>query len=128
MKLQRYKQVRFVVILLVFVGVFVSVVLNTSFLAFISVGFGMVLMSFFKSQVKEIIEDERIKSIHGQAARASFVILLPILGLTSVMLLHVGNGPFYFLRSLGIILGYTAIVGLGIYLFSYWYFNRVDGE
>jgi uncharacterized membrane protein len=108
-------------------GVFTSIYFNLLVLALLSIGLGMVVMSFFKAQISEVIEDERVGGVQGKAASMSFRILLPILGLTSFALLYAGEGPFFFLRSLGVVIGYVTTIGIVIYLVSYWYFNRASG-
>jgi uncharacterized membrane protein len=127
MKLEAYKRARIILIFLVMLSVFFSVYLNSFFLVLLSVGGGMVVISFLKTQIKDTIEDERVKSIHEKAARTAFKILMPILGLTSLALFYAGDGPFYFVRSLGIVLAYITCVGLLVYLVSYYYFNRRYG-
>ena len=127
MSFEKYKRVRAILIIFVTVGMFVGIYLNFTFISALSLGLGMVIISFLKTQLKDIVEDERIKEVHEKAARTAFKILMPILGLTAITLYYTGDGPFYFLRSLGIILGYVTCVGLGVYLLSYFYFNRKYG-
>ncbi len=127
MKLNTFRKLRIILLVLVAAGVFASIYLNFVILAAFSVGLGMVVMSFLKILVKDVIEDERIEEVHEKATRASFKILMPILGLTAITLFYAGDGPFYFLRSLGIILAYVTCVGLVVYLIAYFYFNRKYG-
>lgn len=127
MKSKLYKQLRVIVLVLVMLGMGVAVTLNSVLLGLVAVGGGMVVMSFLKSQVKNALYDERIINVSNRASRAAFVITLPILGLTSVMLLLAGEGPFYFLKSLGIVLGYVTCVMVGVYLLAWFYFNKQSG-
>lgn len=127
MSWSKYKKIRIIILTLILLGVAISAYFELLVISFLSVGSGMVALTFFRAQVKEIVEDERVKSIHEKAARSAFKILMPILGLTALALMFAGNGPFYFLRSLGIILGYVTLVGLMVYLISYVYFNKEYG-
>lgn len=127
MKLKLYRQLRAIVLIAVLTGMGVAVALDSALLALIIVGGGMVMMSFINSQVKEKMVDERVTQVSNRASRAAFVITLPILGLTSVMLLAAGEGEFYFLKSLGIVLSYVTCVMVGVYLIAWFYFNKQSG-
>lgn len=127
MKLNTYKKAKFIIFLLVLIGVSLSIYLNAVLLAVVSIGFGMVVNSFLKAQIVNPIADERLVSVSEKAAQTSFKVLLPILGLTSLALLYASGGPFYYLKSLGIILAYITILGLFIYLSAYYYYNRKFG-
>ena len=127
MKQKTFQKVRAVLLFLVLVSVFLSVYLKVVFIGFLATGLGMVVLSFLKIHVKDTLEDERIKSINEKAARTSFMILLPILGLSSFALLSAAGGPFYYLHGLGVILGYVTLVALWVYLLAYFYFSRRFG-
>lgn len=127
MRVREFNRARVMLLVLVAIGTLLSIYFDILMLAVLFVGLGMVVISFLKSQVKETIEDERVRSIHEKAARTSFKILMPILGLTSFALFCTGEGPFTFVRSLGIVLGYITIVGLLVYIVSYYYLNRRYG-
>jgi uncharacterized membrane protein len=100
---------------------------NLVVVSVLSLGLGMMVITFLKTKIEEVVEDERISEIHEKSARTAFKILMPILGLTAVTLFYAGSGPFYFLRSLGIILGYVTCVGLGVYFVAYAYFKKRYG-
>lgn len=127
MKYKSYRKISLFILLTIIFGAFVCIYFNFAFLAFLVFGSGMVVNSFLKAQVTNYPDDERIQDVSEKAAKTAFVISLPIMGLTSTMLLIAGNGPFYFLRSLGIVLGYATLVMLGVYLLSYYYFNKRSG-
>lgn len=127
MKYKVYRKINLSILLIMLIGMGISIYLNSVLLALLIFGGGMVINSFLKAQVANYPDDERLQSVSEKAARTAFVISLPIMGLTSTMLLIAGNGPFYFLRSLGIVLGYATLVMLGVYLLSYYYFNKRSG-
>jgi len=127
MKYKAYKRWRSIVLLLVLVGMGVAIYFDLVVIGILAVGGGMVINSFFKSQVTDTVDDERLGMVSEKAARTSFVITLPIMGLTSVALLIAGEGPFYFLESLGIVLGYVTCVMVGVYLISWVFFNKQSG-
>lgn len=127
MKFKTYSKLRKAVIAIVLLGVFVSVYFGYIFISAFSVGIGMVIVSFLKTQVTDAVDDERLNDIHEKAAMTSFRIMLPILGLTSLTLIYSAGGPFYFLYVLGVVLGYITCLGVAIYLISYWYLNRKYG-
>jgi uncharacterized membrane protein len=127
MKLKNFNKARKILIVLSLIGAGISIYLESSLLILLIVGLSMVILTFLKTQVKNPIADERLQDVSEKAAQTSFKILMPILGLTSLALFSVGPGPFYFLHSLGVILGYVTCVGIGVYLVSYFYFKRKYG-
>ena len=86
MSWEKYKNIRLIVLLGIIIGLALSVYSELLFIAFLSVGTGMVVLTFFRAQVKDVIADERVNSIHEKAAKTSFKILMPILGLTALAL------------------------------------------
>ena len=86
------------------------------------------VISLLKTRVKGILADERQIAVAEKSAQASFAILLPLLALTSLVLMaSAGKQEFYYLKGLGIILSYITYLGLLIYLLSFYYFNKKTG-
>jgi uncharacterized membrane protein len=125
---EQFEKIRKILIIAEIILVFFAVYLNSALIAVFGIGFGMFLMTFLKSSVKEKLVDERIESISNRAAMISFRIMLPILGITSVALLvSSGKEEFYYLHGLGVILSYITSLGLLIYLLTYYYFKKKYG-
>lgn len=127
MKAKTYNNIRHIITFLIVILTFYSIYSKIVFVLFISIFFGMLILSFLRIFVNEEIEDERIKAISEKAALNSFKILLPIISITSIALYMGGEHSHYFLRGLGIILGYVSIIGILIYLALYFYFNKIFG-
>jgi uncharacterized membrane protein len=87
----------------------------------------MLALSLIRLRVDGLLADERQIAISQKAARVSFNILLQVLALTSLALFVGGQGTYYYVRSLGIILGYVTCLGLLIYVFAYFYLDRKTG-
>ena len=127
MKVQFFQKVKWLVLFLVTVIMGWSIINNNALTALIGVTSGMMLLSLLKLRVKGVLEDERQQDVSEKAAKTSFRVLMPVLGLTTLGLVVGGGGPFYYVRALGIVLGYVTCLGLIIYLLSYWYYNRRYG-
>jgi uncharacterized membrane protein len=125
---KQFEKAQKLLTLLVIIGVFLSFYFESALIAVLVIGFGMFIMTFLKSSVKNNISDERIESISNRAAMVSFRVMLPILGLTSVALLvSAGEKEFYYLHGLGVILSYITCLGLLIYLIAYFSYKRKYG-
>ncbi len=127
MRLEKFNKIRKLLIFIEIIIASFAIYFDSTFILMLTIGVGMAFITLLKTQVINPITDERIDDIHEKAAKSSFKVLMPILGLTSLALFNVGSGPFYFLRSLGIILGYVTCVGLGVYIVSYFYYKRRYG-
>ncbi|MBN1168435.1 DUF2178 domain-containing protein [Candidatus Woesebacteria bacterium] len=125
---EQFEKIRKILTFLEIIVVLLAVNFNSALIAIFGIGFGMFILTFLKSSVKDKLIDERIESIANRAAMVSFRVMLPILGLTSVALLvSAGKEEFYFLHGLGVILSYITCLGLFIYLVTYYYFNKKYG-
>lgn len=125
---EQFEKVRKYLTFVIAFIVFLSVYFNSALIAVFGIGFGMFILTFLQSSIKEKLIDERIESISNRAAMVSFRIMLPILGLTSVALLvSAGEEEFYYLHGLGIVLSYITCLGLVIYLVAYFCFKRKYG-
>ena len=120
MKVQKFRKINLLAAILVIVLVLASVRLQSALVAFLALGVYLGLISLLKIRVEGVLADERQIMAGEKAARASFQILLPILALASTaMLASSGKQEFYYLRGLGIVLGYVTCLGLVIYLLAY---------
>jgi uncharacterized membrane protein len=127
MKVKTYQKIKWSVLIVLMIWTAWSIELESVLLAVIGVIPGMVLLSLLKLRVRGVLADERQLDVGEKAARTSFQVLMPVLGLASLALIIGGSGSYYYVRALGIILSYVTCLGLIIYLLSYWYFNRKYG-
>lgn len=100
------------------------------FLALAGVIIGMLVMWIAKSRTKEIIVDERIMSASEKAGRMTYIIIVSVLGWTSVILMFLNQGHYFpYMESLALIFAYTCIFIIVIYSISYYFFlNRSGGK
>ncbi|NMC36035.1 DUF2178 domain-containing protein [Candidatus Beckwithbacteria bacterium] len=128
MTILKYKTIKITLFAFLVVSVAVAIWQNMPFLIFLELGFYMALISLLKTSVRGILLDERQQQVREKAAQSSFQILLPLLFLTSIALITGGRREdFYFIKGLGIILGYITLLGLAIYGLIYWYFDKKTG-
>ena len=127
MKIKTYQKIKWLVLIVLMIWAAWAIELESVLLAVIGIIPGMVLLSLLKIRVRGVLADERQSDVSEKAARTSFQVLMPVLGLASLALIIGGSGPYYYVRALGIILSYVTCLGLIIYLLSYWYFNRKYG-
>lgn len=129
MKATTYRKVNRLLFCLTFITVSVSIAVNIAFVGFLAAGFYMVLTSLLKTRISSgIIADERQSHVSEKAAQVSFQILLPMLLLTTIVLIAGGEKQeFHYLKALGTILSYITSLGLIIYLLTYWYFDKKSG-
>lgn len=134
MNIKRYRQFRVVIAL--FVGMLVAFALNTGnfILLIASVLAGMAFMTVVRLKTK-INTDERDASVQEKAAKTTYAIFAPTIGITALLLLfpsHSGlsvfsKGEFEYIESLGMIFAYLALLQIAIYAISYHFFNRKYG-
>lgn len=128
MKVETYKKIRAMLVGVMGLVTAVAVNMDKVFVVFLVVGAGMVVMTWLKAVVKEKIEDERVESVAGRAARTAFTVLMPVVGLTSLALFAAGGREeFFYVRALGIVLSYVTCLGLVIYSVAYWWIDRQLG-
>lgn len=131
---KRYKQFRVVIAL--FVGMLVAYALNTSnfILLITSVLAGMAFMTVVRLKTK-INTDEREATVQEKAAKTTYAIFAPTIGITALLLLFpsysglsvFSKGEFEYIESLGMIFAYLALLQIAIYAISYHFFNRKYG-
>lgn len=128
MTVKQFKQTkRVAMILLIALNIF-SIMLDKLLILLLSVGGFAVLISLLKTRVDGPVNDEREIASSDKASRISFQILMPILMLSSfILIFSSGNEEFYYNRALGVILSYVTCLGLIIYVLSYIYFDKKTG-
>lgn len=119
-----------------FVGITVSIAVtrDSYLLATAGVLAGMVFMSLFRSKTK-IRTDERELAIQEKAARLTYAIFAPTIGIASFFLLLpskggidiFSKGEWIYVESLGMVFAYLILFLIVIYAISYHFFNRRYG-
>ncbi len=131
---KKYRQMR--VATAFFVGMIVSVAVarDSYLLAVAGVATGMVFMALVRSKAK-IRTDERELTIQEKAAKLTYFIFAPTLGIAAFLMLLptkggifvFNKGEWLFIESLGMVFGYLTLFLITIYAFSYHFFNRKYG-
>lgn len=134
MNRKRYKQLRVIVALFVAGIVGLAVSRDSYLLAVAGVLTGMVFM--FLVRVKANIRtDEREATVQEKAARMTYAIFAPTIGITTFLLLLpskggisvFSKGEWLFIESLGMMFAYLTLFLIAIYAISYHFFNRKFG-
>ena len=128
MKRKNYTIIRILAGVLIAAVVFAAVILSNLYLALFGILVGVLFMFLAKRKFKEVTVDERVISVSGKASRATYMIVtifLAFLGLITIFLSQGERG--YFEESIGILLCYIAMLLIGIYSISFYYFNKKHG-
>lgn len=131
---KKYKQLRVVVAFFVSAIVGLAVIRDSYLLAAASVLTGMVFMILVRAKAK-IRTDERESTIQEKAARMTYAIFAPTIGIAAFLLLLpskggidvFNKGEWLFTESLGMIFAYLALFLITVYAISYHFFNRKYG-
>lgn len=134
MNRKKYKQIRVIVIFFVSAIVSSAVVRDSYLLAAVGVFTGMVFLALARSGAK-IKTDEREQTIQEKAARITYAIFAPTLGLAAFFLLLptkgglsvFSKGEWLFIDSLGMIFAYLAFFLIAVYAISYHFFSKKYG-
>ncbi len=131
---KKYKQLRVIVTFFVGAIVALAVVRDSYLLAAAGVLTGMVFMALVRTKAK-IRTDERESTIQEKAARMTYAIFAPTIGIAAFLLLLpskggidvFSKGEWLFTESLGMVFAYLALFLIAIYAISYHFFNRKYG-
>ena len=131
---KKYKQLRAVVALFVGAIVALAVIRDSYLLAAAGVLTGMVFMVLVRVKAK-IQTDEREATVQEKAAKMTYVIFAPTIGIAAFLLLLpskggisiFSKGEWLFVESLGMVFAYLALFLIAIYAISYHFFNRKFG-
>lgn len=134
MERKTYRQLRVVVAFFVSIIVSVAVIRDSYLLAIVGVITGMVFMVLARSKAK-IITDERELTIQEKAARMTYAIFAPTIGIAAFFMLLptkggisvFNKGEWQFVESLGMIFAYLTLFLIIIYAISYHFFNKKYG-
>jgi uncharacterized membrane protein len=131
---KKYKQLRVFVALFVAAIVALGVIRDSYLLAAAGVLTGMVFMILARSKV-QIKTDEREVIIQEKAARMTYAIFAPVIGIAAFLLLLpskggisvFSRGEWLYVESLGMVFAYLTLFLIAIYAISYHFFNRKYG-
>lgn len=134
MNRKKYNQFRVLVALFVGMIVSIAVTKDSYLLATAGVFTGMVFMFMVRAKAK-ITTDERDLAIQEKAAKTTYAIFAPTIGITAFLLLVpskgglsvFSHGEWQFLESLGMIFAYLSLFLIALYSISYHIFNRKFG-
>ena len=125
---KKYLAVRVLIGLLIAVVVFVAVAKNNFYLALTGILVGVLFMFLAKVRFKEITVDERVVSVSGKAARATYMIVTLFLALIGLMSIFSSrNGGSYFEEAVGMLMCYIAMLLIAVYSISFYFFNKKYG-
>jgi uncharacterized membrane protein len=131
---KKYKQLRIIVTLFIGVLVALAVVRDSYLLAVTGISTGMIFMVLMRSKAK-IRTDERESTVQEKAARMTYAIFAPTIGIAAFLLLLpskggidvFSKGEWLFTESLGMVFAYLVLFLITIYAISYHFFNRKYG-
>lgn len=134
MNRKKYKQLRVIVISFVAVMVVLSILRDIYLLSAASILAGIVFMILVKAKAK-IRTDERESTVQEKAARMTYLIFTPTIGIAAFLLLlpskggieAFSKGEWLFTESLGMVFAYLTLFLIVIYAISYHFFNRKFG-
>ncbi len=131
---KKYKQLRVIVAFFVAAIVGLAVIRDSYLLAAAGVLTGIVFTVLVRVKAK-IRTDERETTVQEKAARMTYAIFAPTIGIAAFLLLLpskggisvFSKGEWLFVESLGMIFAYLVLFLITIYAISYHFFNRKYG-
>lgn len=134
MNRKTYKQFRIIVAFFVGMIVSIAVTKDSYLLATAGVFTGIIFMFLVRSKAK-ITTDERELSVQEKAARVTYSIFAPTIGIISFLLLLpaqggltvFSKGEWLFVESLGIVFAYLTLFLIALYAVVYYFFNKKYG-
>lgn len=132
---KKYKQLRVIVALFVSAIIGLAVTCDSYLLATAGVLTGMAFMVLVRTKAK-IRTDEREQTVQEKAARMTYAIFAPTLGMAAFLLLLPSKGGFavfskgewLYVESLGMVFAYLTLFLITLYAISYHFFNRRFGS
>ena len=123
-----FRKIKIIIISFVSATVGLAVIENNILLALAGLVIGVLFFMLVRHKTKQVVVDERIKSISGYAARLTYVIVTVLLGLLSLFFILTGSrtGEIY-MEALGTILSYITLLSVAIYSMSYKFFEKKYG-
>ena len=126
-----YQKIRVAVTFFVATVVGISVTNHSYLLTFAGVLTGMIFMLLVRVKAN-IKTDEREVAIQEKAARITYTIFTPTIGLSALLMLIpsqsglsvFSRGEFLFLESLGMVFAYLVLFMISLYALSYYVLNK----
>ncbi|MBP7842788.1 DUF2178 domain-containing protein [Candidatus Woesebacteria bacterium] len=134
MNTKMYTQLQKVITFFVGLLVSISVVRNSYLLATAGIVTGLVFLFLVRAKAN-IKTDEREQTIQEKAARMTYAIFAPTIGIAALLLLLpskggiavFSKGEWLYLESLGMIFAYLSLFLIALYAISYHFFNQRYG-
>lgn len=134
MNRKKYQQFRVIVSLFVTLIVVLAVIKDSYLLASAGVLSGMAFMILVRSKTK-IRTDEREVAIQEKAARMTYAVFTPTIGITAFLIMlptkggisAFSKGEWLYIESIGMILAYLTLLLITIYAISYYFLNKKYG-
>lgn len=131
MNRQKYNQIQVAVVLFVFILIAIAMAGSNYLLSLAGVVVGMVFLALARSKAR-FKPDEREVSIQEKAARMTYAIFAPTIGIVSLLLfipsrsgLSVfAKGEFAYLESLGMVFAYLTLFLIAVYAISYNFLSK----
>jgi len=128
MNFKTFVKLRILIGVLIAIIVAVAVSANNFYLAIAGVLIGILFMFLVKSKFKQLIVDERVISISGQASRLTYMIVTMFLAVLGMFLILSGQGKNdIYGESIGTLFSYIAMLMIAVYSVSYYFFNKKYG-
>ena len=128
MKSEKYKQCVIIVAIGVVSLVVFAVISGYFALSIVAVIGGMVVLSFCKTRMSEVIIDERSYKIAEQASRRTLQVFAIISGVIGILLVLISQYGYPEVKQVGITLAYSACTLLLLYSLFYRYYTKKFGE
>jgi uncharacterized membrane protein len=131
---KKYTQLHIIVFIFIVAIVGIAIIRNSYVMATIGLLTGLVFMGLVHSNTKIKI-DEREATIQEKAARMTYAIFAPTLGIGAFLMLIPSSGLFSFfprgefayLESLGMVFAYLTLFLIAIYAITYYFLNKKYG-
>jgi len=129
MNYKQFKKIKALTASFIAATVAIAVVYNNILLAIAGVSIGILFLFLVRKKTKAVLEDERIQSIGGRAARLTYAILTATIAFLSLIFIGTGRqtGEDGY-ELLGVILSYITLFSLALYSLSYKYISKKYGE
>ncbi len=126
MKYDQLKKLRIVVLGFLTVFIVLALVYANYLLAVVGILTGILFLTIVRSK-RKIKMDEREMVIGEKAARMTYIIFSPTIGLAALLFLLLARGEFHYMESLGFIFAYLALFLIILYTLSYHFLNGKFG-
>lgn len=131
---KKYKQLRVATAFIVGMIVSVAVARDSYLLALLGIVTGIIFMALVRSKTR-IVTDERELAIQEKAARMSYSVFAPTLGMAALLLLLpskggltiMNKGEWLYVESLGMVFAYLTLFLIALYAISYHFYNKKFG-